>query len=208
MTTGDCSASAVAAFREGTGFIAPNVKTKRKGMAPSSFNKCVDTLRALLEIAYEQSMVYENPAEEVQNAPKRQKHLELPSSAQFQAIMKKIAASGSRWLTDAADLVRRLHLHRFTDQKSLDRIRAVKATFHHRIGNPFEFAVVARAERSVANPPASQRETPAVLCAGLGTSWRATIPRAGRGRNDGRSSDLGWRNACDVPACICFYLIA
>ncbi len=108
VTTADCNAWAISALREGTGFIAPNVKTKRKGMSPSSFNKCVDTLRAIFEIAHEQGMVYDNPAREVQKAPKRQKRLELPSSAQFQAIVKKIATAGSRWSVDAADLVRLL----------------------------------------------------------------------------------------------------
>lgn len=108
LTASDCNAWAVAALREGTGFIAPKVKTKRRGMSPSSFNKCVDTLRAILEIAHEQGMVYQNPAKDVSKAPKRQKRLELPAASQFQAIVKQIAAAGSRWSTDAADLVRLL----------------------------------------------------------------------------------------------------
>jgi integrase len=108
LTASDCNAWAVAALREGTGFIAPNVKTKRKGMSPSSFNKCVDTLRTILEIAHDQGMVYQNPAKEVSKAPKRQKRLELPSAAQFKAIVKKITTAGSHWSTDAADLVRLL----------------------------------------------------------------------------------------------------
>ena len=70
LTASDCNTRAVAALREGTGFIAPKVKTKRKGMSPSSFNKCVDTLRAILEIAHEQGMVYQNPAKDVSKAPK------------------------------------------------------------------------------------------------------------------------------------------
>jgi integrase len=108
LTSSDCNGWAVAALREGTGFIAPKVKTKRKGMSPSSFNKCVDTLRGILEIAHEQGMIYQNPAKSLNKAPKRQKRLELPSAGQFQAIVKQIATAGSRWSTDAADLVRLL----------------------------------------------------------------------------------------------------
>ncbi len=108
LTASDCQAWATRALREGTGFLAPNVHTKRKGMSPSSFNKCLDTLRGILEIAREQGLVYQNPASAVTKAPKRIKRLELPSSGQFQAIVKRIAAAGSRWSLDAADLVRLL----------------------------------------------------------------------------------------------------
>ncbi len=108
LTATDCAAWATKARREGTGFVAPNVRTKRKGMSPSGFNKCIDALRAIVEIAREQGMIYENPASGVSKAPKRQKHLELPSTVQFQGIVKQMATAGSRWSTDAADLVRLL----------------------------------------------------------------------------------------------------
>lgn len=104
----DCQAWAVTSLREGTGFIAPRVKTKRKGMAPSSFNKCLDVLRGILEIAREEGMLYENPAKEIAKAPKRAKRLELPSAEQFQSIMQRMATAGSRWSVDAADLARLL----------------------------------------------------------------------------------------------------
>jgi len=108
LTPSDCQAWASHALREGTGFVAPNARTKRKGMSPSSLNKCIDALRAILEIARTQGMAYDNPATTVTKAPKRQKRLELPSPSQFQALVKRIATAGSRWSSDAADLVRLL----------------------------------------------------------------------------------------------------
>jgi len=108
LTQGDCQEWAAKALREGTGFVAPNARTTRKGMSPSSLNKCIDALRAILEIARSLGMVYENPANAVTKAAKRQKRLDLPSPSQFQEIVKRISTAGSRWSTDAADLVRLL----------------------------------------------------------------------------------------------------
>lgn len=146
LTATDCAAWATKALREGTGFVAPNVRTKRKGMSPSGFNKCIDALRAIVEIAREQGMIYENPAAGVSKASKRQKHLELPSTVQFQAIVKEVATAGSRWSTDAADLIRLLaysgarlreatglrwsHVHM---GKNLLTVPGTKSTTSHRI---------------------------------------------------------------------------
>jgi integrase len=108
LTPTDCQAWAAKALRVGTGFIAPNVKTVRKGMSPSAFNKCVDTLRSILEIAREHGMLYQNPAANIAKAPKRRKRLELPSPDQFQALIKRISNAGARWSPDCADLIRLL----------------------------------------------------------------------------------------------------
>jgi integrase len=108
VTALDCRAWAASALREGTGFVAPNAKTKRKGMSGSAFNKAVDVLRAVLEIAREQGVIYKNPADEITKAPVKKKRLELPSPAQFQDIVKRMAAAGSKWSEDCTDLVRLL----------------------------------------------------------------------------------------------------
>lgn len=84
LTPGDCQEWAAKALREGTGFVAPNARTTRKGMSPSSLNKCINALRSILEIARSQEMVYENPANAVPKAAKRQKRLDLPSPSHFQ----------------------------------------------------------------------------------------------------------------------------
>jgi integrase len=77
-------------------------------MSASAFNKCVDTLRIILEIAREHGVVYQNPAEALSKAKVRQRRLELPSAAQFHAIVKAIAEAGARQSKDCADMVRLL----------------------------------------------------------------------------------------------------
>ena len=108
VTPTDCRQWAASALRDGTGFIAPKAKTVRKGMSPSSFNKCVDTLRAIFEITREYGMAYRNPLEGVSKARMRQKRLELPSVAQFHAIVKAVAEAGARQSKDCAEMVRLL----------------------------------------------------------------------------------------------------
>ena len=108
ITKADCQRWGASALTEGTGFIAPRVKTVRTGMSASAFNKCVDVLRALLELAREQGMARENPAKALKKAPLRPKRLELPSVAQFRKIVKRIARAGARQSQDCADMVRLL----------------------------------------------------------------------------------------------------
>jgi integrase len=106
VTPTDCQHWAVSALREGTGFVAPKVKTIRKGMSASAFNKCVDTLRTIFEIAREHGVTYQNPVAGVSKAKMRQKRLELPSVAAFHAIVKNVSKAGARQSKDCADLVR------------------------------------------------------------------------------------------------------
>jgi integrase len=106
VTPGDCQAWTQEALREGTGFVAPRAKTVRKGMSASAFNKCVDALRSILAIAVEQGLIYRNPAGKIAKAPLRQKRLDLPSTDQFTALVKRITTAGARWSSDCADLVR------------------------------------------------------------------------------------------------------
>ena len=108
LTRYDCQTWGIRALREGTGFIAPRVKTVRKGMSPSSFNKCVDALRSILEVARSEGALFENPAKDLAKAPIKQKRLELPTGEQFQAIALSVATAGARWSLDCSDLVRLL----------------------------------------------------------------------------------------------------
>lgn len=108
VTTNDCRAWAAGALRKGTGFVAPKVKTVRTGMSGSAFNKAVDALRAVFEIAREQGVIYKNPAAEIVKAPVKRKRLDLPTPTQFEAIHKHIGTAGAKWSKDCADLVRLL----------------------------------------------------------------------------------------------------
>jgi integrase len=106
ITPTDCQHWAASALREGTGFVAPKAKIIRKGMSASAFNKCVDTLRSIFEIAREHGVTYQNPVERVSKARMRQKRLELPSVAAFHAIVKNVSEAGARQSKDCAHLVR------------------------------------------------------------------------------------------------------
>jgi integrase len=106
LTPNECKQWAVKALREGTGFVAPNAKTVRKGMSPSAFNKCVEVLRAVFEIAREQGVAYLNPADSLTRATLNKKQLELPTREQFNAIVKSISDAGARQSKDCADMVR------------------------------------------------------------------------------------------------------
>ncbi len=102
----DCREWSARALRDGTGFIAPNAKTKRRGMSSSAFNKAVDALRAVFDIARTAGVIYKNPAADITKAPAKQKRLALPNGEQFTAIVASIRNAGARWSQDCADIVR------------------------------------------------------------------------------------------------------
>jgi integrase len=108
ITKSDCQQWAAGALREGTGFVSPGAKTVRRGMSGSAFNKCVEALRGIFEIAREHGVSYENPAAEVSRALVRMKRLELPTVTQFHVLVKTVAEAGARQSRDCADMVRLL----------------------------------------------------------------------------------------------------
>jgi integrase len=87
---------------------APNAKTTRTGLAASTFNKCLDALRGILEHAKQEGAIYRNPAAEVVREKPERKLLRLPTPAQFQEILTQMERSPSRWAEDSADLARLL----------------------------------------------------------------------------------------------------
>jgi integrase len=108
ITPTECQDWAARALKQGTGFVAPKAKSVRAGMSASAFNKCVEALRGIFEIARERGMMYGNPAEAISRAKLKKKVLELPSAAQFHALAKHIAEAGARQSKDCADMVRLL----------------------------------------------------------------------------------------------------
>jgi hypothetical protein len=46
---------------EGTGFTAPNTKTRRKGNSVTSVKRAVDTMRRVLDIALRRGQIHVNP---------------------------------------------------------------------------------------------------------------------------------------------------
>jgi integrase len=106
LTAIDCRSWAARAAIEGTGFVAPNTKTVRRGMSVSAYNKCVDTLKAILEIARDEGAIEKNPASSLSKRSTRRKRLDLPTSGQFQAIVRSVSTTRARRSKDCADMVR------------------------------------------------------------------------------------------------------
>jgi integrase len=106
VTAADCQSWGARAAAEGTGFVAPNSRTVRRGMSVSAHNKCVDTLRAIFEIAREEGVVQKNPASSLSKRTVRRKRLDLPSPEQFQAIVRSVSTTRARRSKDCADMVR------------------------------------------------------------------------------------------------------
>jgi integrase len=106
VTPADCRSWAARAATEGTGFLAPNAKTVRRGMSVSAHNKCVDTLKAIFEIAREEGVLTKNPASTLTKRPMRRKRLDLPTSVQFEAVVRSVSTTRARRSKDCADMVR------------------------------------------------------------------------------------------------------
>jgi integrase len=107
VTRSDCENWATQALGLGTGFRPPGARAAaRKGMSPSAFNKCLDTLRAVFEIARSAGVIYSNPAAEVGKAKVKPTRLELPSAEQFRRLVGEVETAGARQSRDCANLVR------------------------------------------------------------------------------------------------------
>ncbi len=70
-----------------------------------NFNKTVQTLRAVLEIAVEAGVRYDNPARFIKTMKVRQKQLQLPSRAKFHELVQSVRKVNRRFSNDAADLI-------------------------------------------------------------------------------------------------------
>lgn len=108
VTAKDCQNWAARALREGTGFVAPNAKTKRQGMSGSAFNKCLECLQAVFRLACDEGAAYGNPADSVSRAKLKAKRLDLPPPGKFHELARAVEESGSRHSRDCADMVRLL----------------------------------------------------------------------------------------------------
>lgn len=108
ITVADCNKWAKDALLNFERPAAPNAKTIRKGMAASSFNKCLDALRGIMEQAQKEGAIYRNPALEIVREKPEKKLLNLPTQEKFQEVLREMERSPSRWAKDAADLARLL----------------------------------------------------------------------------------------------------
>jgi len=75
------------------------------GGSATAFNNTVLVLRAVLDIAVESGVIYENVARHVTRRAVRPKELHLPDNAKFAEWVQKIETAGGRYSHDCADLV-------------------------------------------------------------------------------------------------------
>src|SRR6266446_3804064 len=74
--------------------------------SPTAFNNTVLVLRAVLDIAVESGVIYENAACHITRRAVRPKELHLPDNAQFIEFVHVIEKGGGRYSRHCADLVR------------------------------------------------------------------------------------------------------
>jgi len=72
----------------------------------TAFNNTALVLRAVLDIAIESGVIYENMARHITRRTVRPKELHLPDNAQFVGFVQTIENAGGRYSRDCADLVR------------------------------------------------------------------------------------------------------
>ena len=101
------------AMTKGTGYRPPGAKTVEGvayGNSPSSFNKAVDAMRRMLDLAVDAGTIHSNPLQgrmglKAKLAPRKPK---LPEAAKVNEIFAEIEKSGERggWAVETADLCR------------------------------------------------------------------------------------------------------
>ena len=73
--------------------------------SPTRYNNTVDTLRGILEAGISQGMIYRNAAEELGKRKPAAKHIELPTSEEFSAVVKSVRAEGAWCSKQCGDLI-------------------------------------------------------------------------------------------------------
>jgi len=73
--------------------------------SPQRFNNAIAGLRHVFAVGIEKGAIYLNPADKLERVPIRQRQLELPTQAQFLAIVEAIANAGGGCSRDCADFV-------------------------------------------------------------------------------------------------------
>lgn len=73
--------------------------------SPTMYNNTVGTLRMVLDVAVKAGVRFGNPAAEVRKVKVPLKQLRLPSTEQFQRLVRTIAERGGRFSRDCANLV-------------------------------------------------------------------------------------------------------
>jgi integrase len=73
--------------------------------SPTRYNNAVDTLRGIFRTAIDHGMIYRNPAETLGKRRPNKKHLSLPRSDEFSAIVKSVREQGAWCSKQCGDLI-------------------------------------------------------------------------------------------------------
>jgi integrase len=75
-----------------------------KEASPTRYNNTLSILRHVLNVAIEAGVIYSNPAATVKRVPVRGKHISLPTTDKFNALIAEMGAGHSRDSQNCADL--------------------------------------------------------------------------------------------------------
>jgi integrase len=75
-----------------------------KEASPTRYNNTLSVLRHVLNVAIEAGVIYSNPAATVKRVPVRGKHISLPTTDKFNALIAEMRAGHSRDSNNCADL--------------------------------------------------------------------------------------------------------
>jgi integrase len=73
--------------------------------SPTRYNNTVDTLRGIFETGISRGLIYRNPAAVLGKRKPNRKHLELPSSEEFAAVVKSVREEGAWCSKQCGDLI-------------------------------------------------------------------------------------------------------
>jgi integrase len=73
--------------------------------SPTRYNNVVDTLRGIFEVGISRGLIYRNPASKLGKRKPRSKHLELPTSEEFAAVVKSVREEGAWCSKQCGDLI-------------------------------------------------------------------------------------------------------
>jgi integrase len=76
-----------------------------KQYSPTRYNNAVDTVRGIFEVAIDQGLIYRNPAAKLKKRRPNRKHLDLPSSDKFDAIVAAVRNEGAWCSKQCGDLI-------------------------------------------------------------------------------------------------------
>src|SRR3984893_12615430 len=73
--------------------------------SPTRYNNAVDTVRGILEVAIDEGLIYRSPAAKLKKRRPNTKHLELPASDKFGAIVHSVRKEGAWCSKQCGDLI-------------------------------------------------------------------------------------------------------